>query len=274
VELAVMRDRSASRKYSPEGEAFRREHERHRAWGLTQRHAERLRRSRCRVRGGQILTAIGEGPGGSSQDPPTTSDRHAKRFAAAVPVPKSVLELQPEHEPQRESELDPGDKPQREPELHPPEAATRTGTGVGVGAAPEAQAAARAGTATTAQAATEARAAPGAQAPTGTGARAGAAPEAQAATGTGVAAAPEAEAATRARAAAEARAAAGGDAATRAGAAPRPRPPPRAAVGGRARSQLRRCRWSRLGKRRLDKWPDILGPHRSRPVLQAAEWPT
>jgi hypothetical protein len=43
TELAAMRDRSASRSYSPAGEAFRREHERHRAWGLTQRHAERLR---------------------------------------------------------------------------------------------------------------------------------------------------------------------------------------------------------------------------------------
>jgi hypothetical protein len=219
VELAVMRDRSACRKYSPEGDAFRREHERHRAWGLTQRHAERLRRSRCRVRGGQILTAIGEGPGGSSQDPPTTSDRHAKRFAAAVPVPKSVLELQPEHEPQ---------------------------TGVG--------------------------ARPGRQVATGAGAAPGA--EAATRTGTGVGAAPEAQAAIRARAAAEARAAADGAAATRAGAAPGPRLPARAAVGGRARSQLRRCRWSRLGKRRLDKWPDIPGRRRSRPVLQAAEWPT
>src|ERR1700710_2125997 len=44
-ELAVMRDRTAARNYSPAGEEFRREHQRHRAWGLTQRHAERLRRA-------------------------------------------------------------------------------------------------------------------------------------------------------------------------------------------------------------------------------------
>jgi hypothetical protein len=44
--LAEMRDRTASRNYSPEREEFRREHARHRAWGLLQRHGERLRRQR------------------------------------------------------------------------------------------------------------------------------------------------------------------------------------------------------------------------------------
>jgi hypothetical protein len=43
-----MRDRTASHSYSQAGEEFRREHERHRAWGLTRRHAERLRRLRDR----------------------------------------------------------------------------------------------------------------------------------------------------------------------------------------------------------------------------------
>lgn len=45
-----MRDRTKSRNYSPEGEKFRREHERHREWGLKQRHAEKLRRIRDRSR--------------------------------------------------------------------------------------------------------------------------------------------------------------------------------------------------------------------------------
>ncbi|REF96819.1 hypothetical protein DFJ67_2812 [Asanoa ferruginea] len=40
-----MRDRTAARNYSAAGEEFRREHQRHRAWGLTRRHAERLRRA-------------------------------------------------------------------------------------------------------------------------------------------------------------------------------------------------------------------------------------
>lgn len=48
TELAAMRVRAASRNHSPTAETFRRTHQRHRAWGLTQRHAERLRRSRER----------------------------------------------------------------------------------------------------------------------------------------------------------------------------------------------------------------------------------
>ncbi|PRY33296.1 hypothetical protein CLV70_101458 [Pseudosporangium ferrugineum] len=38
-----MRDRTASRNHSPCSESFRRTHEKHRAWGLTRRHATRLR---------------------------------------------------------------------------------------------------------------------------------------------------------------------------------------------------------------------------------------
>ena len=46
TQLATMRNRSAARNYSPAVEAFRRTHQRHRAWGLSQRHAERLHRMR------------------------------------------------------------------------------------------------------------------------------------------------------------------------------------------------------------------------------------
>jgi len=44
-----MRDRTAARNYSPAAEEFRREHERHRAWGLIQRRGERLRHLRDRA---------------------------------------------------------------------------------------------------------------------------------------------------------------------------------------------------------------------------------
>jgi len=44
AQVAGMRDRTASRYHSPGRDQFRREHERHRAWGLARRHAERLRR--------------------------------------------------------------------------------------------------------------------------------------------------------------------------------------------------------------------------------------
>ncbi|BBH71705.1 hypothetical protein ACTI_83900 [Actinoplanes sp. OR16] len=38
-----LRDRTLRRNHSPEADEFRRAHERHRAWGLAQRHARRLR---------------------------------------------------------------------------------------------------------------------------------------------------------------------------------------------------------------------------------------
>lgn len=46
TQLAGMRNRSVARNHSPAAEAFRRTHQRHRAWGLSQRHAERLRRKK------------------------------------------------------------------------------------------------------------------------------------------------------------------------------------------------------------------------------------
>ena len=46
AELSRMRDRTASRNYSPERDEFRRVHEHHRAWGLVQRHGQRLRHLR------------------------------------------------------------------------------------------------------------------------------------------------------------------------------------------------------------------------------------
>ncbi|MEU4242774.1 hypothetical protein AB0E90_36190, partial [Actinoplanes sp. NPDC026619] len=44
-ELAAMRDRTKSRNYSAEADEFRREHARHRKWGLARRHARKLCRS-------------------------------------------------------------------------------------------------------------------------------------------------------------------------------------------------------------------------------------
>ncbi|WP_433833546.1 hypothetical protein ACQP2E_19155 [Actinoplanes sp. CA-015351] len=47
-----LRDRTLRRNYSAATEEFRREHERHRSWGLAQRHARKLRRLRDREDGG------------------------------------------------------------------------------------------------------------------------------------------------------------------------------------------------------------------------------
>jgi hypothetical protein len=47
---AALRDRTRARNYSPGNEAFRREHERHRRWGLERRHAwKKCRLSGCSV---------------------------------------------------------------------------------------------------------------------------------------------------------------------------------------------------------------------------------
>jgi hypothetical protein len=47
VQIASMRVRSRRRNYSAEAEEFRREHERHRSWGLRQRHGRKM----CRLYG-------------------------------------------------------------------------------------------------------------------------------------------------------------------------------------------------------------------------------
>jgi hypothetical protein len=49
-----MRDRTKSRRYSPEKEAFRREHERRRGFGLVQRHSRKLRE----LHGGDGIVAL------------------------------------------------------------------------------------------------------------------------------------------------------------------------------------------------------------------------
>ena len=66
AQLAQMRDRTASRSYSPAGEEFRREHERHRAWGLARRHAERMRR----LHGHRPTAAAPSGSDPARGDPP------------------------------------------------------------------------------------------------------------------------------------------------------------------------------------------------------------
>jgi hypothetical protein len=65
AEITAMRDPTMSRNYSPAGEAFRREHARHRAHGLRRRHAEKLARIR------QTRAEQGPAPATDSQLQPT-----------------------------------------------------------------------------------------------------------------------------------------------------------------------------------------------------------
>lgn len=82
AELAVMRDRTASRNYSPGCDEFRREHLRHRAWGLKRRHAERLHRRR------DSAERTPSGDGGHSE-------RQAPRSVPSVVVHKDGARVLP-----------------------------------------------------------------------------------------------------------------------------------------------------------------------------------
>jgi hypothetical protein len=107
-EVAAMRDRTASRKYSAAREEFRREHERHRHWGLQRRHAEKLRRLRESgvtrsvaavqqvVPGGRGVPERGRRPGLATATPPLPSVAPARPPAApavrsVVPAVRSVV---------------------------------------------------------------------------------------------------------------------------------------------------------------------------------------
>jgi len=102
--LAKMRDRTASRNYSPAREEFRREHARHRAWGLVQRHGERLARQRGQscahdpAHGGEQVAAGVTPPAQSSQ--PTqpergTRDHHTQSPRPPIPAGSSPARVPP-----------------------------------------------------------------------------------------------------------------------------------------------------------------------------------
>ncbi|MER7007667.1 hypothetical protein ABT297_32130 [Dactylosporangium sp. NPDC000555] len=102
AELAAMRDRTRSRRYSPAKEQFRREHARHRDWGLARRHAEKLRRVRGDTppgvsdqRDGSVHGSV-QGPVPPSPPPPVTQPEQAQRPASGTaasdcdPAPRQV----------------------------------------------------------------------------------------------------------------------------------------------------------------------------------------
>jgi hypothetical protein len=98
AEVTAMRDRTASRNYSATRDEFRREHERHRAWGLRRRHAEKLRRIREAASVPVAGTpAVSDSPTEplTVPDPhqaPATSSPHARRpVASSSPMPEIAV---------------------------------------------------------------------------------------------------------------------------------------------------------------------------------------
>ena len=94
AQLAAMRDRTASRNYSPERDAFRREHQRHRTWGLVQRHSERLRRTRDRDHARPLAV--------------TDTDPHRRATRAPAPTPGPAAALAPARTPSSAPARGPG----------------------------------------------------------------------------------------------------------------------------------------------------------------------
>jgi hypothetical protein len=92
AQLATMRDRTASRNYSPERDEFRRMHERHRAWGKARRHAERPRRLREAAERAQQLGAPGRDRAGDSSRPqqPSRHERSLRSSASRKPCPTDL----------------------------------------------------------------------------------------------------------------------------------------------------------------------------------------
>jgi hypothetical protein len=83
-EVAAMRDRTKARDYSPEREQFRRDHELHRRWGLTQRHARKL----CRLHGCSAeCAAAGIHEHSERFPPPTRADKATGEQRPPRPTP-------------------------------------------------------------------------------------------------------------------------------------------------------------------------------------------
>ncbi|MCW2135710.1 hypothetical protein BXY51_000232 [Actinoplanes cyaneus] len=113
AELAGMRDRTLARNYSAEREEFRREHERHRAWGLRQRHARKLVRAGWGAAAAWEAVTVGE-----------DRQHEAASVIAATPQPADPepSALAPVAVPS--GALTPGETPSPQPAPGPPTAAS------------------------------------------------------------------------------------------------------------------------------------------------------
>jgi hypothetical protein len=110
-EIAAMRDRTKKRNYSAEADEFRREHKRHREWGLQQRHAaklSRLRRSRSAPPTPPISDRV-QAPPTTPASPPPVPD-----VPPVIPAPQPS-QPQPQHAPPPSRQVPPTPAPVRHP---------------------------------------------------------------------------------------------------------------------------------------------------------------
>jgi hypothetical protein len=96
AQLAVMRDPTARRNYSAEAEEFRREHKRHRDWGLKRRYAEKARRAGGGHNGSreQSVTVRDSSPPAASASAATPSLASAGQTAIRPPATAQAMTRQ------------------------------------------------------------------------------------------------------------------------------------------------------------------------------------
>jgi hypothetical protein len=128
--MAGMRDRTRSRRYSPEREEFRRTHERQRAWGLARRHREKARRLQGDAAARLVASeVVGSGtpprrprlPGEALEPAPqTASAKRPQMRRPDQPCPAMpALAQRPVAEPARPPVAEPAQQPVAEPAQRP-----------------------------------------------------------------------------------------------------------------------------------------------------------
>jgi hypothetical protein len=96
AQLATMRDTTRRRNYSAEAEEFRREHQRHRVWGMTQRHARKLRSIYGHMPSDEELTAGWHDRGAVASASGTSEQAHSRPAALPESAPSMPEQIVPE----------------------------------------------------------------------------------------------------------------------------------------------------------------------------------
>jgi hypothetical protein len=94
--LATMRDTTKRRNYSAEAEEFRREHQRHRVWGMTQRHARKLRSIYGHIPSEEELTTAWHDRSAAASASATSEQALRGPAVPPEPTPSGPEQVEPE----------------------------------------------------------------------------------------------------------------------------------------------------------------------------------
>ena len=96
AQLATMRDTTRLRNYSAEAEEFRREHQRHRVWGMAQRHARKLRSIYGHIPSEEELTAAWHDRSAAASASATSEQALRRPALPPEPTPSGPEQVEPE----------------------------------------------------------------------------------------------------------------------------------------------------------------------------------